>query len=43
MRPAGMFLRPADTTAADHEINDQSPFTMNSMARASFHIYIPLL
>jgi hypothetical protein len=41
MRPAGMFMRPAGTAAVDHEIDDKSPFTMNSMAHASFHIYIP--
>ena len=41
MRSAGMFLRPADTAAVDHEIDDKSAFTMNSMALASFHIYIP--
>jgi hypothetical protein len=38
MRPAGAFTRPVRTAAIDNE----SAFTMNSMAHEAFHIYIPL-
>jgi hypothetical protein len=38
MHPAGMFMRSAGKAA----VNKKSAFTMNSMARQAFRIYIPL-